>query len=544
MDDQKLLAQYVEANDAEAFQELTRRHSGLVKGVCHRVLGNSHDAEDVAQECFLELARDAKHVHSSVVGWLHRAATTRSLNALRNRGRRKVRERVVSVTAEAASTTTEATSRELRQVIDGAMTELSDELRLPMILHFYDGRSQRDVALELGVNQSTVSRRMRDALRQLRDKLIRAGYAASIPALMGAMQAQADASSELGITTVAVTGTAAKAAGSTTLASAVKGSITATLPIMSYFVLGGWAALTTAVCITAYVARYRPLWIVDVFSSFGIDDCYRQPTFFLSRWDWNRPPAHWRRDVAMSLLWSTVLLALSIVFAMGAEAPPWGIVVLALVSAMALAIHAGRIVRRVKQVSSGTPVDPIPVQEVSAVQIALRSAVSEMSRFDVVLMMTTGLIALVVSGRIVYLSQAAGLWPSIALCVTLGMGMMLWGVKLFLHRKAVAAGGSRTNDDTLQPSSSSPSNATFPIVIASTGIISAISLWIAVNPSSIRALSLSMAAVQTSILTWLVYRLAVHCPTIQFRSVRRLIVAVLVGCLVLNSTVCLANLLK
>ena len=52
MDDQALLARYVADRDVTAFEELTQRYAGLVKGVCVRVLGNSHDAEEVSQECF------------------------------------------------------------------------------------------------------------------------------------------------------------------------------------------------------------------------------------------------------------------------------------------------------------------------------------------------------------------------------------------------------------------------------------------------------------------------------------------------------------
>ena len=52
-----LLKQYAGSRDAEAFAELARRYAGLVYGTCLRIVGNAFDAEDVAQECFLELAR-------------------------------------------------------------------------------------------------------------------------------------------------------------------------------------------------------------------------------------------------------------------------------------------------------------------------------------------------------------------------------------------------------------------------------------------------------------------------------------------------------
>ena len=54
--DAALLAQWSNQRDADAFMELVVRHSAMVYGTCLRVLGNTADAEDVTQECFLELA--------------------------------------------------------------------------------------------------------------------------------------------------------------------------------------------------------------------------------------------------------------------------------------------------------------------------------------------------------------------------------------------------------------------------------------------------------------------------------------------------------
>lgn len=241
MDDQTLLARYAGTQDAGAFEELARRHAALVKGVCVRILGNSHDAEEVAQECFLELARHAGEVHSSVVGWLHRAATSRSLNLLRSRKRRKAREKAVSHESDAAGRIADPATAELQRIIDGALTELPDDLRLPMILHYFDGRSQRDVAVELGVNQSTISRRMRDALQHLREKLSQAGFAASAPAIMTLMQDQA-AAGEFRTSQAIITsaGAATQAAGTVTLANSLKGAAAASLPAVTYLFLGGW----------------------------------------------------------------------------------------------------------------------------------------------------------------------------------------------------------------------------------------------------------------------------------------------------------------
>jgi len=77
--DDSLLQRYAQTRDADAFAELTRRYAGLVYGACLRVTGNHADAEDVAQECFLELAQKASAITVSLPGWLHMLAQRRAI---------------------------------------------------------------------------------------------------------------------------------------------------------------------------------------------------------------------------------------------------------------------------------------------------------------------------------------------------------------------------------------------------------------------------------------------------------------------------------
>jgi len=78
--------------DADAFAEIVSRYSAMVYGTCKRVTRNPTDAEDVAQECFIELARVRRTITPSLGGWLHRVAVRRSLNRLKAESRRKRRE--------------------------------------------------------------------------------------------------------------------------------------------------------------------------------------------------------------------------------------------------------------------------------------------------------------------------------------------------------------------------------------------------------------------------------------------------------------------
>jgi RNA polymerase sigma factor (sigma-70 family) len=176
-EDVRLLARFAADRDPAAFEQLLERHGPMVRGVCRRILRHEQDAEDAFQATFLALSRSAGTLgRGSLAGWLYRAAYHAALKAKARAARRR-EVRAPNEVAADGDPAPSAGMGEVRAVIDAEVTRLPERLRLPVVLCYFEGRSNSEAAAELGCPRGTVDSRLNAARAKLKARLIRRGVA-------------------------------------------------------------------------------------------------------------------------------------------------------------------------------------------------------------------------------------------------------------------------------------------------------------------------------------------------------------------------------
>ena len=168
----------------------------MVLGVCRRIVGDLHTAEDAFQATFLVLALRAPAIRkqTSLCPWLHGVAARVSRRARALSNRRREQPLAPSSAALCAFAGSEIDAAALRSVVDEELGRLPVVYRRAVVLCLLEGKTQEDAARELGWTKGTVSGRLARAKGLLRARLTRRGFAPS-PMVLGALLAQENAES-------------------------------------------------------------------------------------------------------------------------------------------------------------------------------------------------------------------------------------------------------------------------------------------------------------------------------------------------------------
>src|SRR5207247_11352285 len=124
-----------------AFEALVRRHGPMVLGVCRRMLGHAHDAEDAFQATFLVLVRKGASVQprEAVGNWLYGVACRTAQRARAVAARRRSRAKQGDGLPQPTAPTRELPA-DWEPILDEELSRLPDKSRLPLVLCLLEGR--------------------------------------------------------------------------------------------------------------------------------------------------------------------------------------------------------------------------------------------------------------------------------------------------------------------------------------------------------------------------------------------------------------------
>jgi RND family efflux transporter MFP subunit len=182
--DGELLRRWLDHKDQAAFELLVWRHAPMLLGVCRRLLGDEHEAEDAVQAAFLVLARKGRSIRrrEALAAWLYRVAYRVALESRARRQRWPAANERALLNA-ASPPHAERMSDELRPLLDQEIERLPEKYRVPFVLCHLQGRSNEEAARSLGCPLGTIVSRLSRARARLRGRLSRRGVSVSTVAL-------------------------------------------------------------------------------------------------------------------------------------------------------------------------------------------------------------------------------------------------------------------------------------------------------------------------------------------------------------------------
>jgi RNA polymerase sigma-70 factor, ECF subfamily len=183
MDDNNLV-ELIRNNDGEAFQELVKKHQTLVINTCYGFVHNYDDAQDIAQEVFIEVYRSIHkfRMESKISTWLYRISTNKSINYIRDHKKNKwmlsLELLFENNNEDGQNSPLEESPQEIiekdekKKALYKAIDNLPKNQKIAFTLFKYDDLSYKEISEVMKISLASVESLLFRAKKNLQQKLI------------------------------------------------------------------------------------------------------------------------------------------------------------------------------------------------------------------------------------------------------------------------------------------------------------------------------------------------------------------------------------
>lgn len=183
MNDRKLIHDLKNANQ-QAFKELVERYQNMVVNTCYGFLRNQQDAEDVAQDVFIEIHRAIHRFReeAALSTWIYRIAVNKSLNLIKKNKHKKwvnnfqpvfsgEKDSEQFIDTETPNPHISLEHQERIRILQNAINSLAENQKIAFTLSKYENLDYKQIAEVMGTTTSAVDSLLIRAKKNLRKKL-------------------------------------------------------------------------------------------------------------------------------------------------------------------------------------------------------------------------------------------------------------------------------------------------------------------------------------------------------------------------------------
>lgn len=177
----KGLVERILRNDKSAFGDFITKYQKFIYLTSYRLLLNKSNAEDVTQEVFLEVFRSLKHLRNTddLTGWLFKITYNKSFSFLRKKNPAKASSTDIDLSMQQNQLNIETETpesklehKEARKVLFKAIDHLPINQKKVLLLHKFEGYSQKEVCELTHLSQASVESLIYRAKLNLRKSLV------------------------------------------------------------------------------------------------------------------------------------------------------------------------------------------------------------------------------------------------------------------------------------------------------------------------------------------------------------------------------------